>query len=174
MMSLTTPEGLSGLLFLGIVALTLTGGFIAVQARRLIRAVAGLALCFIGVAGLYYYLNGTFVALMEILIYVGAVCVTIVFAVMLASPDPDKDVGPGNALVGGVSLFVGAMLFWGLSALALKTMWPVGAAKVNNGSMHEIGISLLSRTSMVFELISVVLLVAIIGALVLARSGRDK
>jgi len=49
--------------------------------------VTGLALCCIGLAGLYYFLNSPFLALMEILIYVGAVCVTIVFGVMLSETD---------------------------------------------------------------------------------------
>ncbi len=71
------------------------------MAHRIIRSVCGLALCCIGLAGLYYFLHSPFLALMEILIYVGAVCITIVFAVMLAEPDepsePQRD-RPGLAL----------------------------------------------------------------------------
>jgi NADH-quinone oxidoreductase subunit J len=54
------------------------------------------------------------------------------------------------------------------------TAWTVPAARVNDGSLEEVGKSLLSNYSMVFELISLVLLVAIIGALVLARQGRSR
>jgi NADH-quinone oxidoreductase subunit J len=61
-----------------------------------------------------------------------------------------------------------------MSLLAINTMWPVAAAKINDGSVKDIGQSLLTTYSMVFELISVLLLLAIIGALVLARAGRDK
>ena len=68
-------------------ACTVVGGLIAVLTTRIIRSVCGLALSCVGLAGLYYFLNSPFLALMEILVYVGAVCVTIIFAVMLAEPD---------------------------------------------------------------------------------------
>ena len=64
-----------------------SGALIAVLSTRLIRSVCGLAICCIGLAGMYYFLRSPFLALMEILIYIGAVCVTIVFAIMLAEPD---------------------------------------------------------------------------------------
>ena len=65
-----------------IVTTTVAGALIAVLSRRIIRSVAGLALCCLGLAGLYYFLNSPFLALMEILIYIGAVCVPIIFGVM--------------------------------------------------------------------------------------------
>jgi NADH-quinone oxidoreductase subunit J len=106
----TTAEGLSALVFLSLVVVTIVGGLIATNSQRLIRSVAGLAIWFVGVAGLYYYLN-SFVAVMELLIYVGAVCVTIVFAVMLASPEVCPRIGANNALVGAASFGVGLVMF---------------------------------------------------------------
>ena len=75
---------------------------------RLIRSVCGLAICCLGLAGVYYFLHSPFLALMEILIYVGAVCVTIVFAIMLAEPDePANDEKRGSAFLwGGIALGV--------------------------------------------------------------------
>ncbi|HIJ77696.1 MAG: NADH-quinone oxidoreductase subunit J [Desulfobulbaceae bacterium] len=172
--SLLTAEGLSGLLFLSLVGVTLVGAVIAACAARVIRSVAGLALCFLGVAGLYYYLNSPFVALMQILIYVGAVCVTIIFAVMLAESDETKMPLKQNGLVGPLGILAGGLLAWALAALALKTDWHQAATKVNNGTVADIGQSLLTTYSMSFELISVVLFVAIIGSVVLARGGRSK
>jgi NADH:ubiquinone oxidoreductase subunit 6 (subunit J) len=169
---LFSPEGLSCLIFLVMIALTIIGAIIATNAARLIRSVAGLAVCFIGVAGLYYYLNSPFVAMMEMLIYVGAVCVTIIFAVMLADPEAALQVAKQNALAGAASFGVGALLFWGLTSIARSAKWMAAAPKTNNGSIGEVGKSLLTSYSMVFEVISIVLLLAIIGSLVLARSGR--
>jgi len=174
MVPLFSAEGLSSLLFLVIVMTTVLGAVIATHSERLIRAVTGLAITCIGLAGLYYYLNSPFVALMEMLIYVGAVCVTIVFAVMLADPKPEVEVGKGSIFAGPLSFAVGLMLFWGLSSLAGKTAWIMPAERVNDGSIEEVGKALLSNYSMVFELISIVLLVAIVGALVLARQGRSR
>ena len=174
MMSLFTAEGLGGLVFLFVVAVTVIGGVIATNSVRLPRAVSGLAMCLIGVAGLFYFLNSPFLAAMEMLIYVGAVCVTIVFAIMLADSGAEEKVGRQSAISAPLSFGVGALLAWGLGLLGLTTMWPAAAVQTNDGSVTAIGKSLLTTYSMVFELISVVLLMAIIGALVLARAGRDK
>src|SRR5436190_15583022 len=104
-------------IFLLCLATTGIGALIAVLSRRLIRGVCGLAICCFGLAGLYFFLHSPFLALMEILIYVGAVCVTIVFAIMLAEPDePAVEVRRTGALWGGVALCVAGALFWGLSS----------------------------------------------------------
>lgn len=174
MVPLFSAEGLSSLVFLVVVMTTVLGAVIATHSQRLIRAVTGLAICFIGVAGLYYYLFSPFVALMEMLIYVGAVCVTLVFAVMLAETQPDSQRNGGGAIAGPLALGLGVVVFWGLAALASRTEWVAAVARVNNGSLEEVGKSLLTNYSLVFELISLVLLLAIIGSLVLARPGRTK
>lgn len=168
---LLSPDGLAGIIFLIMIAVTLTGGFIAATAERLIRALGGIVICFTGVAGFYYFLNSPFMAMMQILIYVGAICVTISFAIMLAAPEEKRKVGPANMLSGPIGFIVAALIFGSMAALALRTQWPV-AAKTASGSVREIGIHLLTTYSMVFELISIVLLIAIIGAIVIARGGR--
>lgn len=172
--SLISAEGLSGLLFLGFIGITLYGALIATGAKRLIRSVAGLALCFLGVAGLYYYLASPFVALMQLLIYVGAVCVTIIFAVMLAENDENKRVVRRNPSAMALAIIASAGLIWAIITLSVETEWKIFQGQGANGSMDKIGESLLTTYSMSFELISVVLLVAIVGSLVLARSGRSK
>src|SRR6516162_8256408 len=93
------------------------GALIAVMSTRLIRSVCGLAICCIGLAGLYYFLHSPFLALMELLIYVGAVCVTIVFAIMLAEPEePAREQRLGSVLLwGGFALLIAAVIFGGLS-----------------------------------------------------------
>ncbi|WP_136806895.1 NADH-quinone oxidoreductase subunit J [Desulfosediminicola flagellatus] len=169
--SLFSADGLVGLIFLLTIGITIAGGLIACNATRLVRAVAGLMICFIGVGALYYFLNSPFVAMMQVLIYIGAVAVTISFAIMLAAPEDAKDHGPIGALSGPLGFMTGLLLAVGLTMIAFKTAW-TSAAKINNGSVEIIGIQLLTEYSMVFELISIVLLIAIIGALVIAREGR--
>ncbi len=170
--SFFSVDGLVGAVFLIMVAITLIGGLIACNSERLVRSVAGLIVCFVGVAGLYYFLNSPFVAMMQILIYVGAVAVTISFAIMLAAPEEQKRVGPSGPLVGPFGFATAALLAGGFSILAIRTDWKV-MAKINDGSVKTIGIQLLTEYSMVFELISIVLLIAILGALVIARGGRE-
>ena len=164
-------------IFLTFVAATLGGALIAVNTLRIIRAVCGLAMACIGLAGLYYFLNSPFLALMEILIYVGAVCVTIIFAVMLAEPDEpvtERLTRPYPVLGLAAAAVVSIGIFVALAKLGLEHNWPSPLVKANSGSVREIGIALLTTYSLPFELISLVLLVAILGALTIARSGRSK
>ena len=165
-----------GAIFLLCVVTTVMGALIAALSARIIRSVCGLAICCIGLAGLYYFLHSPFVALMEILIYVGAVCVTIVFAMMLAEPDePVRDEKRGAAVLwGGLALLVSAAIFWGLWRLGAHQDWTAPATRLTDGSVSAIGKALLTTYSMAFELISLALLVAIIGAIAIARTGRTK
>lgn len=163
-------------LFVSCLVTTAVGALIAVVSLRLIRSVCGLAICCIGLAGLYYFLHSPFLALMEILIYVGAVCVTIVFAIMLAEPDePASHEKPTAAVLWGtVGLGVAAAIFLGLSWLGTRENWISPDQLVSDGSIHAIGAALLTTYSLPFELISLALLVAIVGALAIARTGRTK
>ena len=158
------------------VGTTVAGALIAAFSTRIIRGVSGLMICCMGLAGLYYFLNSPFLALMEILIYVGAVCITIVFGVMLSEPDEpaQQEKRSHAALWGGGAILACLIVFVALSRLSLAGPWTLANAPADAGSVRAIGISLLTTYSLPFELISLVLLVAILGALVIARSGRTK
>lgn len=163
------------LIFAGFIAVTLFGAIMAVAARQLIRNVTGLALCFVGLAGLYYFLNSPFLALMQVLIYVGAICVTIMFAMMLAELHEE----PRSFLmtvVTAVGSFLAACAFAiPLILVVRRSTWmPAPAVRANTGTIEDLGRALLTRYGFAFELISIVLLLAILGALVVARSGRRK
>ena len=163
-------------IFVVCVLTTVVGALIAALTARIIRSVCGLAICCIGLAGLYYFLNSPFLALMEILIYVGAVCVTIVFAVMLAEPvEPARSQARGAGILwSGLALVISGAIFWALWRLGAQQDWTAPAARLNDGSVKAIGISLLTSYSLAFELISLALLIAILGALAIARTGRTK
>lgn len=167
---------IAGAIFVLAVLTTVMGALIAVVSARIIRSVCGLAICCFGLAGLYYFLHSPFLALMEILIYVGAVCVTIVFAVMLAEPEePVSDERPASQWVwGGLALVICGAIFWGVTRLAYQFEWSTPVAHIGDGSIKSIGTSLLTTYSLAFELISLALLVAILGALAIARTGRTK
>jgi len=166
-------DAIAGFVFLIILAITVIGGLIACNAERLVRSVSGLALCFVGIAGIYYYLNSPLVAMMQMLIYVGAVCITIAFAIMLAAPEDSKKNGPAGPLSGPLGLITAGLTTMGLIGLAVNTTFAV-LPKLNMGGVKLIGAELLTSYSMVFELVSIVLLIAIIGSLVIARHGRSK
>lgn len=164
-------------IFITSILITVTGAVIAAFTKRIIRSVAGLAVCCLGLAGLFYFLHSPFLALMEILIYIGAVCVTIIFGVMLAEPDepaPETFKRPFPIVSPLIALAIAGGVFVGVSWLSLSVTWAQPSAIVSQGSVEDIGKALLTTFSVPFELISLVLLVAILGALVIARSGRTK
>ncbi|MFP4357899.1 MAG: NADH-quinone oxidoreductase subunit J [Puniceicoccaceae bacterium] len=151
---------------------TVGGGLIAVRTKLMIRSVCGLAMASVGLAGLFYFLNSPFLAMIQVLIYVGAVCITIVFAIMLAEPDEPP---AGREALGwtlGAALVAGG-LFWGLARAGLTGDWPTPVVDRADGSVEMIGVALLTSHSLAFELIALVLLVAILGSLAVARKGRS-
>ena len=168
--SLTTLA--SAGLFAGFVVTTLVGAVTAVAAHRLVRSVSGLALSFVGLAGLYYYLHSPFLALMQVLIYVGAICVTIMFAMMLADLHEHPKSRARELALSGGALAVAALFGLGLIGLLGRASWRPAAGPSATAAVEDLGRALLTRFGFPFELISVVLLLAILGALVVARSGR--
>jgi NADH-quinone oxidoreductase subunit J len=154
-----------------VVGLTLSGAVIAVFPRSILYNVMGLVLALSGVAGLYLYLNSIFVALMQLLIYVGAICIAIVFAIMLSRPlhleTPKRNIGKVMAAAAASLLFFAANL-----AAVLKTTWQAAAQRGSDWSIETIGHLLLTRYDLAFEVISLVLLVAIVGAILTAGYSR--
>lgn len=169
---LFSAEGFVGLIFLVTVGIIIFGAVVATMSRRLVRSVAGLAVAFTGVAGIYYFLLSPFVAMMQMLIYVGAVSILIAFAIMMADPVDHAGGAKSGTFAGPLGFSIGALIFAAFSIMGVKTEWQV-FPKESSGDIEQLGISLLTTHTLVFELISVVLLLAIIGALVLARKGRS-
>jgi NAD(P)H-quinone oxidoreductase subunit 6 len=125
---------------------------------------------FISIAGLYILLNADFVASAQILIYVGAVNVLILFAIMLVNKR--EDFAPiANRWVRQVATaLVCVGLFALLSAMVVATPWAISTAPASgNASIVEIAKHFFSDFLLPFELASVLLLMAMVGAIILAR-----
>lgn len=170
--SIFSVNGVVGVVFLINIGVTLAGGVAVAFSKKVINAVAGLIVCFVGVAGLYFFLNSIFVSMMQILIYVGAVAITISFAVMLAAPEEKLESTRRGVIAGPPGIISAILLCISFSALSVGYTWQP-MERINDGSMKSIGVELLTNYSMVFELISIVLLIAILGALVIARTRRE-
>ena len=76
-------QNIAEILFFAFVLLIITGSFIVVRTKILMHTVLGLAVTLLGVAGIYFYLGSMFLTLMQILIYVGAICIVLVFGIMV-------------------------------------------------------------------------------------------
>ncbi|MDR1167222.1 MAG: NADH-quinone oxidoreductase subunit J [Deltaproteobacteria bacterium] len=154
------------------VLIILGGGFMAILARNLVRAMLGLVLAFLGVAGMYLLLNSPFLAFMQLLIYVGAICVLIFFAIMLTRNTAEGEEArfPSLPAIGyGLLAFIAPLLVCG-PIIALHS----GQIDVHVPLPSDTGVlgqGLLSAYVIPFELISIILLVAMAGAVYLGFRG---
>ncbi len=129
-----------------------------------------LAGAFISAAGLYLLLNADFVAMAQVLVYVGAVNVLIIFAIMLVNKREDFTPVPQAWIRKAATAVVCVGLFALLSTMVLATPWAISTeATVPSGSIVVIGKHFFTDFLLPFELASVLLLMALIGAIVLAR-----
>ena len=125
---------------------------------------------FLSVAGLYLMLNASFIAAAQILIYVGAVNVLILFAIMLVNKKEAMGASPGIGLRRVLSTGVCLGLFALLLRVAFSTPWAIpGPAAIGEDAVIRLGEHFFSDYLLPFELASVLLLMAMIGAIVLAR-----
>lgn len=148
--------------------LMLAGAALAVWSSNILHAVFGLAISLVGVAGAFLALGNPFVAVMEVLIYVGGIAVTMIFAVMLssvASPQ-ERESGRRRLLA---ALVAGAFLAAGVILIANADFGPGKHLAVHHWGLEAVGRSLLDRFNLAFETLSVVLLLAIVGAIVISR-----
>lgn len=129
-----------------------------------------LAAVFTSMAGLYLLLNADFVATAQVLVYVGAVNVLILFAIMLVNKRQNFVAVSGALLRKVATGAVCAGIFALLSTMVLSTPWAISSElPIGDGSIVKIGLHFFSDFLLPFEVASVLLLVALIGAIVLAR-----
>jgi NAD(P)H-quinone oxidoreductase subunit 6 len=130
-----------------------------------------LAGVLISIAGIYILLNADFVAAAQILIYVGAINVLIIFAIMLVNKREDFTAIPRRWIRQGATALVCLGLFALLGTMVLVTPWALDATSpaVVENTMVEIGKHFFSDFLLPFELASVLLLMAMVGAIILAR-----
>lgn len=161
------------LLFIICSLLCLAGAFIVVLAKNPIRAALGLLTTIVGIAGLFLRLNAQFLAAIQLLVYAGAVVILFVFVVMLLGPTASiTDLGKkGSTLARLVSTTVIVMI--GLGALSLFTgLEPHSFQTIglDHGSVEAVGGLIFSEGLIPFELVTVLLIVAVVGAIAVART----
>ena len=159
------------LIVFGVLALAVVVGALGVvMLPNIVYAAFLLGGVFLSVAGLYLMLNASFIAAAQILIYVGAVNVLILFAIMLVNKKEAMGASPGVGLRRVLSTGVCIGLFALLLRVAFSTPWATpGPAAIGEDAVIRLGEHFFSDYLLPFELASVLLLMAMIGAIVLAR-----
>jgi NADH:ubiquinone oxidoreductase subunit 6 (subunit J) len=165
---MSTPLVLTYAGFFVMAAITLGGGLMAVSARNLIRAALGLIIALIGIAGIYFVLEAEFVAVVQILIYVGAISILILFAVMLTRGLMQRDF-PAQNSQWIAALFIALLLFAALLYVIVSTNWHAVETPVASDLIPKLGTELMTTYLLPFEAVSLLLLAALVGAIMIAR-----
>jgi NADH-quinone oxidoreductase subunit J len=152
------------------VIICLVGAIGMLRSREMVRSALSLVLSFSGVAVMYLLLNADFLAVAQILIYVGAIMILMLFAIMLTPGHVEIPglASQGQTLAAGL---VSLAVFIITSSVMLTTPWRVRTNLVSAPTTENIGQLLLSTYVLPFEIASVLLTAALIGALVIAREN---
>jgi NAD(P)H-quinone oxidoreductase subunit 6 len=163
-------EGVQVVAF-GILAVMMIGSALGVVLfANIVYSAFLLGGVFISIAGLYLLLNADFVASAQILIYVGAINVLILFAIMLVNKRQDFSPLPSAGLRKVITGIVSIGLFVLLSTMVLATPWAYSSTPVvGDSSIVVIGEHFFTDFLLPFELASILLLMAMVGAIILAR-----
>lgn len=157
----------------------LAGALITVTSRNPIRGAIGLLATIFGIALLFLKLNAQFLAAIQVIVYAGAVVVLFVFVIMLLGPDAAGEVGSFSRGKAKVARAIGGGLLGILSAVALVLLAGKGTDHVrfghvqpDHGTVEAVGGLLFSDGLVAFELATALLIVAVVGAIAVARGKQ--
>ncbi len=149
-------------------AVTLGAAVGVVAARNLLRSALWLVLAFFGIAGIFVLLHAEFLAVAQVLVYIGAIATLMIFAIMLSRNVMDPAQARYNDQWRPV-LGVAAVLAVVLAALVTRISWPVAAGEVPADAIQRLGADFVGPYVVPFEVASVLLVAAMIGAIIIAR-----
>ncbi len=179
------------LLFWGFAAASIGGALFVITRRNLIAAVMGMVGSFLGISAVYMMLYAHFLSVVQMLVYAGAIMVLFVFVIMILNRPEDEPVAPsgraGQAIGGLAILYLVYRLIMllvnvkppnaaALDAPAQISLPNIGAQageKVEWGSVKAVGMDLFGPGLFPFEAISILLLVAVVGAIAIARPVKN-
>lgn len=151
-----------------VVTVTVVSAAVVVLNSQLIYSAVALLFTLFGVAGLYVFLWADFIAGVQLLVYVGGILVLIIFGIMLTNRISSVRISH-KSVQQGVGGAVVVWLFIFLSIVVIKTPWLDQQAIEPSSSVGKVGTLLLTKYVLPFEVVSILLLGALIGAAVLSR-----
>jgi NADH-quinone oxidoreductase subunit J len=155
-------------IFYILAAIIIGSAVMVVSMKNIFHSALFLVLCFFSVAGIYVLLSAEFLAAVQVLIYVGAITILMIFAIMLTARLYSAKIKQSNEQVVPGLIIVGALLASTIFTLS-RTAWKLSSQVPETQSIVSIGNLLLTTYVLPFEVVSVVLLTALIGAIIIAR-----
>lgn len=160
------------LAFIAFSILIISGAVLMISFTKVVHMVTALAFTFLGLAGLYVLLEAEFVAFVQVLIYAGAVTILMIFGMMMTRHE-SQDEEPKRP-VHHALLLVGVLAFFGILFFSIqRANFPGGEFNPGADNTKAIGELLFTEHVIHFELLSVLLTVAFIGAIILAKREEE-
>ncbi|MEW6653426.1 MAG: NADH-quinone oxidoreductase subunit J [Bacteroidota bacterium] len=161
------------ILFYLFAVITLVSAWFVVTTRNVIYSAFFLLFTFFGVAGIYVLLAADFIAVVQIMVYVGGILILLLFGVMLTNKITNVDIKSGTANLLSASLLTG-VLMGALVSVMVFTDWKVEPAEIIPATtIKTLGTMLLTDYVLFFELLGILLLIALIGAASIARREKE-
>ncbi|KGP71792.1 NADH-quinone oxidoreductase subunit J [Pontibacillus yanchengensis] len=162
------------MIFLVLATIAIFGALVMLNASKVIHMLLALVLTFLSIAGLYVMLSAEFVAVVQVLIYSGAISIMMIFGIMLTKHHHDAKERTYRSSQRGWLVGVAMVLFFGIMYVLIEGVnFGATAPDLHVENTKQIGLSLYSHYVIPFELVSIVLLVAFIGAILLAKREED-
>ena len=159
------------IVFYAFAALIVVSAAILVFSRNVIYSAVGLLFTLSGVAGIYVLLAADFLAVVQILVYVGGILILLLFGVMLSQRVTSIELGAGTLRMLPALIILSGVLAI-LLRMVYKTSWSSLPASDFNPTSAKIGTLLMTDFLIPFEIVSVLLLAALIGAAFIARKEK--
>jgi NADH-quinone oxidoreductase subunit J len=163
------------LLFVGFAAILLASSLLVILHRHPVTSALFLVLALCSLGGIYLLLGAEFIGMVQVIVYAGAIMVLFLFVIMYLNLQHDAERGVHTALRRGLG-WVAAAIVLAEGAALLVNKWQPGPAApppaMLEGNTQAIGRTLYSRYLFPFEITSVILLVAMVGVILIAR-GRE-
>ena len=156
------------IIFYFFAAVTVLSAFFVVTTRNIVRAAFYLLFTLFGVSGIYVLLGADFVAIVQLIVYVGGILILMIFGVMITNKITQVDIKTGT--VQTLPAAIGVGFFTGIvGAVVLNTDWYQVKSEMPQSTLSTLGNMLLNEYALIFELLGILLLVVLIGAASMAR-----
>lgn len=161
------------LAFISLALVAVIGGVLLLNLTKVVHMILALVFTFVSIAGIFVLLSAEFLAAVQILIYSGAITIIMLFGIMLTRHD-DTNV-PKTGRLRKLVLFLGILGFAFAFYIGIYNLdFGEATTALHENNTEQIGIALYSKYIIPFELTSVLLLAALIGAIVLSKNDHEK
>lgn len=173
-------ELIKQIIFFVFAAITIGGALYLLFTKNILYAAFSLLFTFLGVAGLYVFAGADFLAVSQIMIYVGGILILLIFGIMLTNNKnlQRNNSQPNKILVSHHNRFwavaVALLLFLGYLKIILEANFHIiGKQRLQGSTVNQIGINLMTDNIFAFEVIGILLLAALIGAVYIAKKEKS-